>query len=112
MEKSAAAAHAVGGPDFEEGPYSAINEEEFFDAIDAALDKQDRVEERIRSTVKHRMFAPPPSQHELVTRISPGHALFPEIDRITMQHVEDHLCGLESKPQLNSIYDSPDLKVG
>ena len=26
------------GPDYQEGPHSALNEEEFFDAVDAALD--------------------------------------------------------------------------
>ena len=26
------------GPDYQEGPHSALNEEEFFDAVDAAID--------------------------------------------------------------------------
>ena len=35
-----------GGPDFEEGPHSVIKEDEFFDAVDSALDKleQEQVE--------------------------------------------------------------------
>ncbi|XP_041435486.1 ceramide transfer protein isoform X4 [Xenopus laevis] len=33
-----------GGPDYEEGPNSLINEEEFFDAVEAALDRQDKIE--------------------------------------------------------------------
>ncbi|XDV20254.1 hypothetical protein PO909_025607 [Leuciscus waleckii] len=33
-----------GGPDYEEGPNSLINEEEFFDAVEAALDKHDQIE--------------------------------------------------------------------
>jgi len=31
-----------GGPDYQEGPHSALNEEEFFDAIDAALDQHEQ----------------------------------------------------------------------
>uniref|UniRef100_A0A8B9T2K8 Uncharacterized protein n=1 Tax=Anas platyrhynchos TaxID=8839 RepID=A0A8B9T2K8_ANAPL len=36
-----------GGLDYEEGPNSLINEEEFFDAVEAALDRQDKMEERV-----------------------------------------------------------------
>uniref|UniRef100_A0A8C1XTR5 Ceramide transfer protein n=1 Tax=Cyprinus carpio TaxID=7962 RepID=A0A8C1XTR5_CYPCA len=36
-----------GGPDYEEGPNSLINEEEFFDAVEAALDKHDQIEEQV-----------------------------------------------------------------
>ncbi|KAF1470298.1 Collagen type IV alpha-3-binding protein, partial [Megadyptes antipodes antipodes] len=38
-----------GGPDYEEGPNSLINEEEFFDAVEAALDRQDKMEEQSQS---------------------------------------------------------------
>uniref|UniRef100_A0A4W4G0Q3 Ceramide transfer protein n=1 Tax=Electrophorus electricus TaxID=8005 RepID=A0A4W4G0Q3_ELEEL len=37
-----------GGPDYEEGPNSLINEDEFYDAVEAALDQQDRIEEEVR----------------------------------------------------------------
>lgn len=32
---------------FQEGPNSLINEDEFFDAVEAALDKQDKIEEQV-----------------------------------------------------------------
>ncbi|XP_058472615.1 ceramide transfer protein-like isoform X2 [Solea solea] len=38
-----------GGPDYEEGPNSLINEDEFFDAVEAALDRQDKIEERCQT---------------------------------------------------------------
>ncbi|XP_070819795.1 ceramide transfer protein-like isoform X2 [Chaetodon trifascialis] len=38
-----------GGPDYEEGPNSLINEDEFFDAVEAALDRQDKIEEQCQS---------------------------------------------------------------
>lgn len=30
---------AVAGPDFEEGPHSQLGEDEFYDAVESALDK-------------------------------------------------------------------------
>lgn len=33
----------------QEGPNSLINEDEFFDAVEAALDRQDKMEEQVRS---------------------------------------------------------------
>lgn len=33
--------------EFQEGPNSLINEDEFFDAVEAALDKQDKIEEQV-----------------------------------------------------------------
>ncbi|XP_044536763.1 ceramide transfer protein [Gracilinanus agilis] len=52
-----------GGPDYEEGPNSLINEEEFFDAVEAALDRQDKIEEQSQNE-KSRLHWPtslPPS---------------------------------------------------
>ncbi|KAM9510108.1 ceramide transfer protein-like isoform 6-T6 [Guaruba guarouba] len=46
-----------GGPDYEEGPNSLINEEEFFDAVEAALDRQDQMEEQSQSE-KVRLYWP------------------------------------------------------
>ncbi|XP_032965942.1 ceramide transfer protein isoform X2 [Rhinolophus ferrumequinum] len=48
-----------GGPDYEEGPNSLINEEEFFDAVEAALDRQDKIEEQSQSE-KVRLHWPTP----------------------------------------------------
>uniref|UniRef100_A0A8C7ZZK4 Ceramide transfer protein n=1 Tax=Oryzias sinensis TaxID=183150 RepID=A0A8C7ZZK4_9TELE len=38
-----------GGPDYEEGPNSLINEDEFYDAVEAELDRQDKIEEQCHS---------------------------------------------------------------
>ncbi|XP_035234347.1 ceramide transfer protein-like isoform X1 [Anguilla anguilla] len=48
-----------GGPDYEEGPNSLINEDEFFDAVEAALDRQDKIEEQSQSE-KSRIHRPTP----------------------------------------------------
>uniref|UniRef100_A0A8D0A279 Ceramide transfer protein n=1 Tax=Sander lucioperca TaxID=283035 RepID=A0A8D0A279_SANLU len=51
-----------GGPDYEEGPNSLINEDEFFDAVEAALDRQDKIEEQCQSEkvrIPRRTLVPP-----------------------------------------------------
>ncbi|CAJ0925813.1 unnamed protein product [Ranitomeya imitator] len=59
-----------GGPDYEvgvqsarvthwdtlEGPNSLINEEEFFDAVEAALDRQDKIEQVVVMRVMYKMY--------------------------------------------------------
>ncbi len=37
----------LGGPDYEEGPHSRLTEDEFFDAVDATLDKLEKEEEKV-----------------------------------------------------------------
>lgn len=71
-----------GGPDYEEGPHCAINEDEFFDAVDAALDKLEKEEERkhIAAAVKPQ---PPPA-----ILLSPNHNLYNEINQITAEHLK------------------------
>ncbi|XP_057674575.1 ceramide transfer protein-like isoform X3 [Corythoichthys intestinalis] len=49
-----------GGPDYEEGPNSLINEEEFFDAVEAALDRQDKIELSEKTRIQ-RSSPPPPA---------------------------------------------------
>ncbi|XP_030292024.1 collagen type IV alpha-3-binding protein-like isoform X2 [Sparus aurata] len=49
-----------GGPDYEEGPNSLINEDEFFDAVEAALDRQDKMEEQTEKTRIQRSSPVPP----------------------------------------------------
>ncbi|KAG7250470.1 hypothetical protein CRUP_017827, partial [Coryphaenoides rupestris] len=44
-----------GGPDYEEGPNSLINEDEFFDAVEAALDRQDKMEEQVEEMVQNHL---------------------------------------------------------
>ncbi|KAG5834303.1 hypothetical protein ANANG_G00260120 [Anguilla anguilla] len=71
-----------GGPDYEEGPNSLINEEEFFDAVEAALDRQDKIEEQVTSHAEksrlHRSTPPPSGDaysiigtHRFAQKVSP-----------------------------------------
>lgn len=75
-----------GGPDyFEEGPNSKIKEEEFFDALDAAmLDKNDQQEEEKRQ-LKLRMKEIPAPSAEPVEKCD--HPLWPEINKVTLDQL-------------------------
>lgn len=72
----------LGGPDYEEGPHSALNEDEFFDAVDASLDKLDSEEEKRTTRQKLKLVSHPQS-----TKLT-QHVLWPEIDRITTEQLD------------------------
>ncbi|XP_075537899.1 ceramide transfer protein [Dermacentor variabilis] len=71
----------LGGPDYEEGPHSMINEDEFFDAIDAALDRNEQQEEE-RRQIKNRV-------REMLRPASAAsqHPLWNEVEDITMEQL-------------------------
>lgn len=74
----------LGGPDYEEGPHSMINEDEFFDAVDAALDKSEQQEEErrlIRSYNKD-------ENHSIPVVSASHHSLWPHIDTITLEQLK------------------------
>ncbi|KAK2582663.1 hypothetical protein KPH14_004941 [Odynerus spinipes] len=71
-----------GGPDYEEGPHSALCDEEFYDAVETGLDKIDE-ENQLRDRLKQK------SVTILTTPTTPvvKHRLWPEIEKITMQQL-------------------------
>ena len=70
----------IGGPDYEEGPHSMIKEDEFFDAVDAALDSNEKQEqERIQLKLATReLGVPSPTLPSICS-----HPLWSEIERVT-----------------------------
>lgn len=68
------------GPDYEEGPNTKIKEEEFFDALDAMLDKHDKqAEEKRILKIRAKEIGDPSDS-------LPGsvdHVLWPEIQKVT-----------------------------
>lgn len=74
----------LGGPDYEEGPHSVMNEEEFFDAVDAALDKSEQQEEDKR-LIKNRSKEIIPSSP---TSSACQHSLWPQMELITMEQLK------------------------
>lgn len=86
----------IGGPDYEEGPHSMIKEDEFFDAIDAALDRCDQQEEDMRqlklrtSTLSQPLEVIPPERCD--------HPLWPEIEQVTMEQLYYARLEVEDTP--------------
>ena len=68
------------GPDYEEGPHSKIKEEEFFDALDAMLDKADQQQEEKRILKQKCKEIGEPSSN-LPEKVD--HPLWNEVDDIT-----------------------------
>ena len=86
----------IGGPDYEEGPHSMIKEDEFFDAIDAALDRSDQQEEDMRQLKLRTMTLSKPL--EVIPPERCDHALWPEIERITMEQLYYDRLEVEDTP--------------
>ena len=61
----------VGGPDYQEGPHSTIGEDEFYDAVEAGLDKIDE-EQQYLERLKNKQVVRFASQ-------APAHPLWPEV---------------------------------
>ncbi|KAJ8669971.1 hypothetical protein QAD02_001230 [Eretmocerus hayati] len=77
-----------GGPDYEEGPHSALCDEEFYDAMETGLDKIDE-DNQIKDRLKQKSAAIPSAPSTPAIK----HRLWPEIDRITLEQL--HYARLE-----------------
>ncbi|XP_064607533.1 ceramide transfer protein-like [Liolophura sinensis] len=95
----------VGGPDYEEGPHCAINEDEFFDAVDATLDKLENEEERRRAVKK--MERPP-----VKIALSPSSPYYNEINQVVGSHLK-HMDEMteEGESTWTLIHEEGELKV-
>ncbi|XP_015792902.1 collagen type IV alpha-3-binding protein [Tetranychus urticae] len=72
-------------PDYEEGPHSKIKEEEFFDAVDAMLDRKDQQEEEKRQLkLRVKEIGEPSSSLPEVC----DHPLWFEIDKTTLEQLK------------------------
>ena len=87
MSSESAKRILVGGPDYQEGPHSTIGEDEFYDAVEAGLDKIDE-EQQYLERLKNKQVVRFLSQ-------APAHPLWPEIERITMEQLQYAKLGVE-----------------
>ncbi|XP_076443458.1 ceramide transfer protein-like [Babylonia areolata] len=95
--------HVVGGPDYEEGPHCMITEDEFYDAVDATLDKLEKEEEKKKKEQKR------PPRPEQKIALSPSHPRYAEINDVTNTHLRRLLDSQDDLWQC--IADQGDLKV-
>ncbi|XP_074388138.1 ceramide transfer protein-like isoform X2 [Zonotrichia albicollis] len=107
-----------GGPDYEEGPNSLINEEEFFDAVEAALDRQDKMEEQSQSE-KVRLYWPislPPGDaysavgtHRFVQKLYSRSSSMSSIDLVSAFDVHRFSTQVEEMVQNHMTYSLQDV---
>nr|XP_012639310.1 collagen type IV alpha-3-binding protein isoform X2 [Microcebus murinus] len=99
-----------GGPDYEEGPNSLINEEEFFDAVEAALDRQDKIEEQSQNE-KVRLHRPTslPSGDAL-TSVGP-HSFFQKVEEMVQNHMNYSLQDVGGDANWQLVVEEGEMKV-
>ncbi|XP_029371825.1 collagen type IV alpha-3-binding protein-like isoform X1 [Echeneis naucrates] len=121
-----------GGPDYEEGPNSLINEDEFFDAVEAALDRQDKIEEQSQtvktriersspvplvdvysSTGSHRFSDKPHSQASPLIVSAPHdvHRLSAEVEEMVQSHMTYSLQDVGGDANWQLVVEEGEMKV-
>ena len=77
----------VGGPDYEEGPLSQIGEDEFFDAVESALDKLQEEQDYKDKLKKMSKISLPKEISEATS-----HQLWPTINQVNITgHIRLHI---------------------
>ncbi|XP_010742028.1 collagen type IV alpha-3-binding protein isoform X2 [Larimichthys crocea] len=125
-----------GGPDYEEGPNSLINEDEFFDAVEAALDRQDKIEEQCQSekvriprltpvppgdaysTIGTHQFANKPHSHssslssiELVSASDDIHRFSVQVEEMVQNHMTYSLQDVGGDANWQLVIEEGEMKV-
>ncbi|XP_062372331.1 ceramide transfer protein isoform X3 [Sardina pilchardus] len=100
-----------GGPDYEEGPNSLINEEEFFDAVEAALDKQDKIEEQSQSEAKSRtLLSLPMTPGDTHSTIS-THRYSTKVEEMVQNHMAYSLQDVGGDANWQLVIEEGEMKV-
>ncbi|XP_029431029.1 collagen type IV alpha-3-binding protein isoform X2 [Rhinatrema bivittatum] len=98
-----------GGPDYEEGPNSLINEEEFFDAVEAALDRQDKIEQSHCEKVRlHRPTSPPPSDAYSAVGT---HRFVQSVEEMVQNHMTYSLQDVGGDANWQLVVEEGEMKV-
>ncbi|XP_010874770.2 ceramide transfer protein isoform X2 [Esox lucius] len=125
-----------GGPDYEEGPNSLINEDEFFDAVEAALDRQDKIEEQCQSekvrtprlttvplgdaysTIGTHRFAKQPHSHssslssvQLVSASDDVHRFSLQVEEMVQNHMTYSLQDMGGDANWQLVVEEGEMKV-
>ncbi|XP_077353616.1 ceramide transfer protein-like isoform X2 [Festucalex cinctus] len=98
-----------GGPDYEEGPNSLINEEEFFDAVEAALDRQDKIEQC--QTEKTRIQRSSPLPPADIFSSSGSHRLSEQVEEMVQSHMTYSLQDVGGDANWQLVVEEGEMKV-
>ncbi|XP_061673374.1 ceramide transfer protein-like isoform X3 [Syngnathoides biaculeatus] len=99
-----------GGPDYEEGPNSLINEDEFFDAVEAALDRQDKIEEQCQSEKVRipRLTSVPPG--DVYSSVS-THRFATKVEEMVQNHMTYSLQDVGGDANWQLVIEEGEMKV-
>ncbi|KAM6976178.1 ceramide transfer protein-like isoform 2-T2 [Tautogolabrus adspersus] len=99
-----------GGPDYEEGPNSLINEDEFFDAVEAALDRQDKMEEQSH-TDKTRIQRSSPVPPADIYSSSGSHRFSNKVEEMVQNHMTYSLQDVGGDANWQLVVEEGEMKV-
>ncbi|XP_056586540.1 ceramide transfer protein-like isoform X4 [Triplophysa dalaica] len=99
-----------GGPDYEEGPNSLINEDEFFDAVEAALDRQDKIEEQTqceKSRIQRNSSLSPVDIYSTVG----SHRFSEKVEEMVRNHITYSLQDVGGDANWQLVVEEGEMKV-
>ncbi|XP_039614357.1 ceramide transfer protein isoform X2 [Polypterus senegalus] len=99
-----------GGPDYEEGPNSLINEDEFFDAVEAALDRQDKIEEQTHSE-KCRIHRPTAVPSDDAYSVVGTHRFAQQVEEMVQNHMTYSLQDVGGDANWQLVVEEGEMKV-
>ncbi|KAG7477025.1 hypothetical protein MATL_G00088930 [Megalops atlanticus] len=99
-----------GGPDYEEGPNSLINEDEFFDAVEAALDRQDKIEEQTQAE-KSRIHRSSPVPLGDAFSTSGTHRFAQKVEEMVQNHMTYSLQDVGGDANWQLVVEEGEMKV-
>ncbi|KAG9353702.1 hypothetical protein JZ751_011824 [Albula glossodonta] len=99
-----------GGPDYEEGPNSLINEDEFFDAVEAALDRQDKIEEQSQAE-KSRIHRSSPVPIGDSYSIIGTHRFATKVEEMVQNHMTYSLQDVGGDANWQLVVEEGEMKV-
>ncbi|KAJ3605262.1 hypothetical protein NHX12_027312 [Muraenolepis orangiensis] len=97
-----------GGPDYEEGPNSLINEDEFFDAVEAALDRHDKIEEQSHCEKTRLQRSSPP---EDLYSCSGSHRYSHKVEEMVQNHMTYSLQDMGGDANWQLVVEEGEMKV-
>ncbi|XP_069606336.1 ceramide transfer protein isoform X1 [Ranitomeya imitator] len=98
-----------GGPDYEEGPNSLINEEEFFDAVEAALDRQDKIEQCQSEKTRSHLSSSLPASDPFIGLES--HRFVRAVDEMVQNHMTYSLQDVGGDANWQLVVEEGEMKV-
>nr|XP_020469229.1 collagen type IV alpha-3-binding protein-like isoform X2 [Monopterus albus] len=99
-----------GGPDYEEGPNSLINEDEFFDAVEAALDRQDKIEEQSQTEKTRIQRSSPVPCGDVYSSIG-SHRFSDKVEEMVQNHMTYSLQDVGGDANWQLVVEEGEMKV-